>query len=145
MAGGVGAVSHPPVCHGEPGPYQIQAAIAACHATAPEADATDWAQIAALYAQLAWMTPSPVVRLNHAVAVAMVGGAAAGLALLEALDAAGDLAGYHLLPAAQADLLRRLGRYGEAAARYRQALQLARADADWAYLSNRLAEMTDTT
>ena len=136
---------HTALRRGEPGPYQIQAAIAACHATAPKADATDWAQIAALYAQLARMTPSPVVRLNHAVAVAMVDGAAAGLALLEELDAAGDLAGYHLLHAAQADLLRRLGRHREAVARYRQALQLARADADRAYLSNRLAEMTDTT
>jgi RNA polymerase sigma-70 factor (ECF subfamily) len=127
---------------GEPGPYQMQAAIAACHATSPDAEATDWPQIAALYAQLTQMTRSPVVRLNHAVAVAMALGPAAGLAMLAALDASGELAGYHLLPAAQADLLRRLGRREEAMARYRQALQLARTDADRDYLSNRLAEMT---
>ena len=84
---------------GDPGPYQIQAAIAACHATARHVDATDWPQIAALYAQLAETAPNPVVRLNHAVAVGMADGPSAGLELLAALDASGELAGYHLLPA----------------------------------------------
>jgi RNA polymerase sigma-70 factor (ECF subfamily) len=130
---------------GEPGPYQIQAAIAACHATASDAAATDWPQIAALYAQLAETTPSPVVRLNHAVAVAMADGPSAGLALLAALDASGDLAGYHLLPATRADFLRRLGRRQEAAACYRQALRLARTDADRQFLNNRIGEMTTST
>jgi RNA polymerase sigma-70 factor, ECF subfamily len=130
---------------GQPGSYQIQAAIAACHANAPDAEATDWPQIAALYSQLARMMPTPVVRLNHAVAVAMADGPAAGLAMLAALEAAGELAGYHLLPAARADLLRRMGRREAAAACYRQALQLARTDADREYLSNRLAEMRDRT
>src|SRR5207302_6475804 len=89
---------------GRPGPYQIQAAIAACHATAKVAGETDWAQIAALYGELARLLPSPVVALNRAVAVAMADGPAAGLALVDALS--GDLAGYHLLPATRADLLR---------------------------------------
>ena len=122
-----------------------EAAIAACHANAPDAEATDWPQIAALYSQLARMMPTPVVRLNHAVAVAMADGPAAGLAMLAALEAAGELADYHLLPAARADLLRRMGRREAAAACYRQALQLARTDADREYLSNRLAEMRDRT
>ena len=130
---------------GQPGSYQIQAAIAACHANAPDAEAPDWPQIAALYSQLARMMPTPVVRLNHGVAVAMADGPAAGLAMLAALEAAGELADYHLLPAARADLLRRMGRREAAAACYRQALQLARTDADREDLSNRLAEMRDRT
>ena len=128
---------------GEHGPYQIQAAIAACHAQASAAEDTDWPQIAALYTQLAGLTPNPVVRLNRAVAVAMADGPAAGLALLDELDASGQLAGYHLLPATQADFLRRLGRRSEAAAKYRRALELARTDAESEFLSNRLAKMTD--
>ncbi|MBC6459184.1 RNA polymerase sigma factor [Actinomadura sp. HBU206391] len=126
-----------------PGPYQIQAAIAACHATATEAAGTDWAQIAALYERLALLVPSPVVRLNHAVAVGMADGPAAGLELVEALETSGTLAGYHLLPATRADLLRRLGRTGEAAVAYRQALELAGTDTEHRYLARRLAEMTD--
>jgi RNA polymerase sigma-70 factor (ECF subfamily) len=125
---------------GAPGPYQIQAAIAACHATASHAEATDWPQIAALYTELTRRAPSPVVRLNHAVAVAMADGPLAGLALLKGLDDTSELARYHLLPATYADLLRRLGRHQEAADRYRQALQLARTDADRRYLTRRLAE-----
>jgi RNA polymerase sigma-70 factor, ECF subfamily len=123
-----------------PGPYQIQAAIAACHATAPTADATDWPQIAALYERLVSFLPTPVVELNHAVAVGMASGPAAGLSLVEGLEAAGRLAGYHLLPATRADFLRRLGRAGEAAAAYRQALGLAGTDAERRYLSRRLVE-----
>ncbi len=125
---------------GQPGAYQLQAAIAACHATAPDAAATDWARIARLYRQLAQLAPSPVVELNRAVAVAMADGPAAGLELLEALEASGALAGYHLLPATRADLLRRLGRPDAAAASYRQAARLAPTDAERRYLQRRLAE-----
>jgi len=128
---------------GRPGPYQVQAAIAACHATATEAADTDWAQIAALYGELARMVPSAVVQLNHAVAIGMAEGPAAGLALVETLDASGALAGYHLLPATRADLLRRLDRRAEAAAAYRQALELAATDAERHYLTRRLAETTN--
>ncbi|WP_307800541.1 RNA polymerase sigma factor [Actinomadura nitritigenes] len=123
---------------GEPGPYQVQAAIAACHATAATAEETDWPQIAALYGRLEAMSPGPVVRLNRAVAVAMADGPAAGLALVETI---GGLDGYHLLPATRADLLRRLGRSGEAAAAYREALALARAEPDRRFLAGRLAEV----
>ncbi|TYB41339.1 RNA polymerase sigma factor [Actinomadura chibensis] len=124
------------------GPYRIQAAIAACHATAATADATDWPQIAALYERLIPLVPSPVVRLNHAVAVAMARGPAAGLPLLDDLDRTGALDGYHLLPAARADLLRRLGRRAGAARAYRRALDLARNDADRRYLTRRLDQVT---
>ena len=95
---------------GRPGPYQIQAAIAACHATVPTADRTDWPQIAALYGRLLEFLPTAVVELNYAVAVGMARGPLAGLELVEALEASGQLAGYHLLPATRADFLRRLGR-----------------------------------
>ena len=125
-----------------PGPYQVQAAIAACHVTAPEAAATDWPQIATLYGELARMVPSPVVALNRAVAVAMAEGPEAGLALVDDLDRSGALVGYHLLAAARADLLRRLGRAEDAAAAYRQALGLATTDTERRYLTRRLAEVT---
>jgi RNA polymerase sigma-70 factor (ECF subfamily) len=125
-----------------PGPYQVQAAIAACHATAPTAAGTDWAQIAALYGVLSRLAPSAVVRLNRAVAVGMAEGPAAGLALVERLEAAGELGGYHLLPATRADLLRRLGRAEEAAAAYRAAIGLAPTGAERRYLAGRLAEVT---
>ncbi len=130
---------------GEPGPYQVQAAIAACHAGAAEAAATDWIEIAALYGELAKMVPSPVVELNRAVAVAMADGPAVGLRLVEALEASGTLPGYHLLPATRADLLRRLGRRDEAAAAYRAALDLVATDAERRYLTRRLAETTAST
>jgi len=125
---------------GQPGPYQVQAAIAACHATAPTADDTDWAQIAALYEQLVRYLPTPVVELNHAVAVAMAEGPAAGLPLVAALEASGKLAGYHLLPATRADFLRRLGRRPEAAAAYAEALELASTEAERRFLARRLEE-----
>jgi RNA polymerase sigma-70 factor, ECF subfamily len=127
---------------GRPGPYQVQAAIAACHVTAADPAATDWAQIAALYARLARMVPSPVVELNRAVAVAMAEGPAAGLALVDALAASGRLRDYHLLPATRADLLRRLGRPDESAAAYREALALAPTAAERSYLAGRLREQT---
>jgi RNA polymerase sigma-70 factor (ECF subfamily) len=124
-----------------PGPYQIQAAIAACHAVAPDTEGTDWPQIAALYGELTRWTPSPVVELNRAVAVGMADGPAAGLALVDALAATGALAGYHLLPATRADLLRRLDRPAEAAAAYRVALDQVTNDAERAYLTRRLATL----
>jgi RNA polymerase sigma-70 factor, ECF subfamily len=126
----------------QPGPYQIQAAIAACHATAAAASDTDWAEIAGLYGELAKLMPSPVVELNRAVAVAMADGPAVGLALVDALAESEALAGYHLLPATRADLLRRLGRADEAAAAYREALALVTSDAERRYLSRRLSETT---
>ena len=128
-----------------PGPYQIQAAIAACHATAPGTDATDWAEIAALYEQLSRYLPSPVVRLNHAVAVAMSDGPAAGLVLVEELARSGSLDAYHLLPATRADLLRRLGRNAEAASSYKQALEMAGTDAERRFLARRLQETAGTS
>ncbi|AFT98745.1 RNA polymerase sigma factor [Nocardia brasiliensis] len=121
-----------------PGPYQVQAAIAACHATAPDAAATDWPQIAALYGELARLAPSPVVDLNRAVAVAMADDIPAGLALIEEIDASGRLDGYYLLPAARADLLRRDGRAAEAAIAYEAALKLAPTSAERRYLADRL-------
>ncbi len=124
-----------------PGPYQIQAAIAACHATARVAAETDWAQIAALYGELLRFVPTPVVRLNRAVAIAMAEEPAAGLALVEEIAATGALEGYYLLPATRADLLRRLGRHPEAAVDYRAALVLAPTDAEHRFLARRLAEI----
>ncbi|MEA5364412.1 RNA polymerase sigma factor [Amycolatopsis sp., V23-08] len=126
---------------GRPGPYQLQAAIAACHATAARAEETDWARIARLYELVARLNPSPVVELNRAVAVAMAEGPAAGLALADTLAASGDLAGYHLLPATRADFLRRLDRAEEAEAAYREALELAPTDAERRYLSRRIGEL----
>jgi RNA polymerase sigma-70 factor (ECF subfamily) len=119
--------------------YAVQAAIAALHGRAASAEQTDWPQIAALYATLcAWM-PSPVVRLNHAVAVAFADGPARGLSLLDELAAEGDLAHYHLLHAARADLLRRLQRLPEAADAYRAALALVGNDVERRFLTRRLA------
>jgi RNA polymerase sigma-70 factor, ECF subfamily len=126
--------------HRRPGPYQVQAAISACHATAATAADTDWPEIAALYGQLAQLVPSPVVRLNRAVAVGMAEGPEAGLELVMRLQASGELAGYYLLPATRADLLRRLGREQEAAAAYREALELAPTEAERRFLGRRLAE-----
>ncbi len=125
---------------GRPGPYQVQAAIAACHVTAARAADTDWAQIARLYTQLARFLPTPVVELNRAVAVGMASGPAEGLRLVADLEEAGHLAGYHLLPATKADLYRRLGRLGDAAVCYREAIGLASTDTERRYLSRRLAE-----
>jgi RNA polymerase sigma-70 factor, ECF subfamily len=123
---------------GRPGPYQVQAAIAACHATAGRADDTDWPQIALLYGELARLVPSPVVRLNRAVAVAMADGPAAGLALVDGL--AGEVTG-HLLPATRADLLRRLGRTAEALDAYEQARSLAPTEAERRHLARRIGDL----
>jgi RNA polymerase sigma-70 factor (ECF subfamily) len=119
----------------QPGPYQVQAAIAALHTEDP----TDWPQIAALYCRLAELEPSPVVELNRAVAVAMDEGPEAGLALIDRVN---GLDSYHLLHAARADLLRRLDRLDEAAAAYRRALALAGSPAERSFLERRLAEVT---
>jgi RNA polymerase sigma-70 factor (ECF subfamily) len=120
-----------------PGPFQVQAAIAACHAQAASAAETDWMQIAALYATLVEMVPSAVVELNRAVAVSMALGPGEGLAIVESLAESGELRGYHLLPAARADMLRRLGRYPEAASAYEEARDLAGTEAERRYLERR--------
>jgi RNA polymerase sigma-70 factor (ECF subfamily) len=122
---------------GAPGPYALQAAIAALHAQAPRAADTDWPQIAALYALLLAAQPTPVVELNRAVAVAMTEGPERGLALIDALDARGELADYHWVPAARADLLARLGRGDEAAQAYDRAIALATNDAERRFLADR--------
>ena len=128
---------------GPPGPYALQAAIAAVHNEAADVATTDWPQVVALYDVLAQVAPSPLVELNRAVAVAMCDGPGAGLALLDALCDDPRLRGYHLLPAARADLLRRLGRRAEAAAAYRQALELVGNEPERAFLAGRLAEVDD--
>jgi len=121
------------------GPYQLQAAIAACHARARSWDATEWRRIVSLYATLAAVAPSPVVELNRAAAIGMAEGPAAGLAALDRMDPA-LLAAYHLFPAARADFLRRLGRAAEAAVEYRAALRLVDNARERAFLAARLAE-----
>jgi RNA polymerase sigma-70 factor (ECF subfamily) len=130
----------PPALRGGPGPYALQAAIAALHASAPTAAATDWPQIAALFGELHRRQPTAVIALNQAVAVAMWRGPAAGLPLVDALRA--DLADYHLWHAARADLLRRLDRRTEAAAAYRKALALVGSEPERRYLERRLGEVT---
>jgi RNA polymerase sigma-70 factor (ECF subfamily) len=125
----------------QPGPYLLQAAIAAGHARAGRADETDWRAIARLYDALLAEVPSPVVELNRAVAVAMADGPLAGLALMDVLGAEGALDGYHLFHAARADLLRRVGRRDEAARAYRRAVDLAGNQTERAFLARRLAEV----
>jgi len=122
-----------------PGPYMIQAAIAACHARARAAEETDWRRIAGLYAALAARTRSPIVELNRAVAVAMADGPDAGLALADALQDEPSLQGYHLLPAVRADLLQKLGRLGEARAAFARAAELTRNGRERAMLLRRAA------
>ncbi|MGH7795684.1 MAG: RNA polymerase sigma factor [Candidatus Binatia bacterium] len=123
------------------GPYTVQAAIAAVHASAPNASATDWAQIVALYDFLVQAEPSPVVELNRAVAVAMRDGPSAGLVLIDAILGRGDLLDYHLAHAARADLCRRLGRITEARASYERALSLTEQEPERRFLERRLAEL----
>ncbi|HEY2441482.1 MAG TPA: RNA polymerase sigma factor [Solirubrobacteraceae bacterium] len=125
---------------GRAGPYCLQAAIAACHATAADAGDTDWPQIAGLYARLREVMPHPLVALNHAVAVGMATTPAAGLARVDELIASGELRDYHLLYATRADLLRRIGRGAEAHVAYQQALERAGTDVERRYLRRRLAE-----
>ncbi|MDQ6640618.1 MAG: RNA polymerase sigma factor [Pseudomonadota bacterium] len=123
------------------GPYALQAAIAAVHASAASAEATDWAEIVGLYDVLARMQPTPVVALNRAVAVAMRDGPAAGLALIETVLADGQLQDYHLAHAARADICRRLGRHGDARASYERALALVRQEPERAFLAARLRDL----
>jgi RNA polymerase sigma-70 factor, ECF subfamily len=127
---------------GRHGPYQLQAAIAALHDGAPTAADTDWRQIALLYGALSRAAPSPAVSLAEAVAVAMAEGPEEGLRRLERLEASGELASYHLLPATRADLLRRLGRASEAAESYRAALASCTNERERGYLARRLREVT---
>jgi RNA polymerase sigma-70 factor, ECF subfamily len=127
--------------NGPAGPYVVQAAIAAVHAQAAKPAETDWAEIEALYAYLMRIQPSPVIELNYAVAVAMADGPERGLQIIESLGARGELEGYHLMWAARADLLRRLGRWREAADSYRAALAIVTAAPERRFLARRLADM----
>ena len=127
---------------GRPGPYQLWAAIAACHSTAVSASDTDWRQIAALYGELIRYEPTAVVEANRAIAVAMAEGPAAGLVVLDALGGHPQLSRWPPLHMAQADLLRRLGRRAEAAAAYRAALELQPAPAEQAFIAARLRALT---
>ncbi len=125
------------------GPYTLQAAIAAVHAEAPNAAATDWAQIVGLYDILLRIEPSPVIELNRAVAVAMRDGPEAGLALIDAILARGELCDYHLAFAARGELCRRLGKFEQATAAYRRAIELVQQDPERRFLERRLTELTN--
>jgi len=127
------------------GPYTLQAAIAAVHAEAVSAAETDWAQIVGLYDVLLRASPSPVVELNRAAAVAMRDGPAAGLALVDAILGRGALEDYHLAHSARADLCRRLGRTADARAAYERALALARQGPERRFLERRLAELRESS
>lgn len=139
---GLSAISRAEALCGPPGPYLLQASIAACHARARTAAETDWSRIAALYEALATLAPSPVVELNRAVAVSMASGPIAGLKLVEALAGEPSLLGYHLLPAVRGDLLERLGRTEEARTELSRAARLARNGAERALLEERVARLS---
>jgi RNA polymerase sigma-70 factor, ECF subfamily len=130
---------------GTPGPYVLQAAIAACHARARTAEETDWARMAALYEALATLTPSPVVELNRAVAVGMAYGPAAGLALVDTLTDDRALKGYHLLPSVRGDLLAKLGRLDEARTEFERAASLTRNGRERALLLDRAGACADAS
>ncbi len=140
---GLAALARAEELGGAHGPYALQAAIAACHARARTAQATDWPRIAALYATLAERFPSPVVELNRAVAVTMAHGPAAGLELVDALTSEPALKGYHLLPSVRGDLLTRLGRFAEARREFERAASLTRNERERALLLERAAECED--
>jgi predicted RNA polymerase sigma factor len=123
---GLAALQHAEKIGGALGPYALQAAIAACHARARTASETDWERIAALYDALAQLTPSPIVELNRAVALAMAFGPAAGLELIDALASEPSLKSYHLLPSVRGDFLFKLGRSAEAQAEFERAASLSR-------------------
>jgi RNA polymerase sigma factor (sigma-70 family) len=141
---GLAALARTEALGGAHGPYALQAAIAACHARAPVAADTDWSRIAALYEQLAAVTPSPIVELNRAVAVAMAHGPAAGLAIVDALEHESSLAGYHLLPSVRADFLAKLGRHSEARAELERAAALTKNARERALLLERAAATGST-
>jgi RNA polymerase sigma-70 factor, ECF subfamily len=128
------------ISSGRIGPYTLQAAIAAAHAEAPTAEATDWGRIVGLYDLLAWADPSPVIELNRAVAVSMRDGPSSGLPLIDAILARGQLDDHHLAHAARADLLRRLGRTADARAAYQRALKLTRQEPERRFIERRLSE-----
>jgi RNA polymerase sigma-70 factor (ECF subfamily) len=136
---GLDALARTETLGGADGPYALQAAIAACHARALTAEATDWARIAALYARLAAVAPSPVVELNRAVALSMADGPAAALALVDALVSENSLKGYHLLPSVRGDLLGKLGRHDEARVEFERAATLTRNERERALLLQRAA------
>jgi RNA polymerase sigma factor (sigma-70 family) len=136
---GLAALARAEALGGARGPYALQAAIAACHARARTAEETDWQRIAALYAALAQLTPSPVVELNRAVALSMAFGPAAGLELVDTLTSEPTLRAYHLLPSVRGDLLAKLGRFDEAAAEYERAATLTRNARERALLLARAA------
>jgi predicted RNA polymerase sigma factor len=136
---GLAALDRAQALGGEPGPYLLQAAIAACHARARTAEETDWSRIAALYDTLGRLTPSPVVELNRAVAVTMASGPAAGLELVDALTSERSLEGYHLLPSVRGDFLARLGRHDEARAEFERAASLTRNERERELLLERAA------
>jgi RNA polymerase sigma factor (sigma-70 family) len=137
---GLSAVERSAELDGQPGPYAVQAMIAACHARATTAEQTDWIRIAALYEVLGQLAPSPVVELNRAVAVAMAFGPAAGLGLVDALTSEPSLAGYHLLPSVRGDFLAKLGRREEARAEFERAASLTRNAPERTLLLKRAAE-----
>jgi RNA polymerase sigma factor (sigma-70 family) len=136
---GLAALARADKLGGALGPYALQAAIAACHARARVADETDWARIASLYAVLAGVTPSPVVELNRAVAVAMASGPAEGLAIVDALAGESSLQNYHLLPSVRGDFLAKLGRHAEARGEFERAASLTRNERERAMLLSRAA------
>jgi RNA polymerase sigma factor (sigma-70 family) len=140
---GLAALARAEALGGAAGPYALQAAIAACHARARTADQTDWARIASLYEVLAEQTRSPIVELNRAVAVGMAEGAAAGLALVDALAAEPALKGYHLLPSVRGDLLAKLGRAAEAKAEFERAATLTRNARERSLLLGRAARCAE--
>ena len=139
---GLAALARAEVLGGARGPYALQAALAACHARARTADATDWPRIASLYAVLAEVMPSPIVELNRAVAVGMAEGPAAGLELVDALAGEQALAGYHLVPSVRGDLLRKLGRHDEARQEFARAAGMTRNARERVLLLERAASAT---
>ena len=138
---GLAALARAESLGGARGPFALQAAIAACHARARTADETDWRRIASLYEELAQVTPSPIVELNRAVAVAMAFGPQEGLVIVERVAAGGALDQYHLLHATRADLLRRIGRVSDSARAYRRARDLAGNEVERAFLDRRIREV----
>ena len=140
---GLAALQRAEALHGAHGPYALQAAIASCHARAVTAEETDWGRIAALYEELARLTPSPVIDLNRAVAVAMAYGPAAGLELVDTLTGEPSLGGYHLLPSVRGDLLAKLGRYAEARDEFERAASLTQNERERTLLRRRAAACAD--
>lgn len=141
---GLAAIERPKKIRGARGPYLVQAEIAACHARAPKAEETDWNRIVELYAELAELTPSPIVELNRAVALSMAEGPAAGLEVVDGLRSESSLANYHLLPSVRGDLLRKLGRLGEARSEFERAASLTRNSRERELLQERARACSET-